>query len=86
MVEDTANGNHRTTLPDAVGLAEAIRVGEMSPVEAVQGAIDRIEALDGQLNAVIHRQFEQALEVADSPRPARRAVQGGTDVDQGPVG
>ena len=67
MVEDTANGNHRTTLPDAVGLAEAIRVGEMSPVEAVQGAIDRIEALDGQLNAVIHRQFEQALEVADSP-------------------
>ncbi|MDP7259037.1 MAG: amidase family protein, partial [Acidimicrobiales bacterium] len=67
MIENAANSNHRTTLPDAVGLAEAIRLGEMSPVEAVQDAIDRIEALDGQLNAVIHRQFEQALEVAASP-------------------
>ena len=34
---------------DAVGLAEAIRKGDLSPVESVQAAIDRIERLDPQL-------------------------------------
>jgi len=52
---------------DAVGLAELIRQGDISPVEAVEATIGRIEALDGELNAVIHRQFETALAVATSP-------------------
>ena len=52
---------------DAVGLADRIRRGDLSPVEAVQATIDRIERLDGDLNAVIHKQFEDALELAASP-------------------
>ncbi len=50
---------------DAVALAALIRNGELSPVEAVQASIDRVEALDGQLNAVITRRFEKALEEAE---------------------
>ncbi len=46
---------------DAVGVASAIAAGELTPVEAVQATIDRIEAVDGQLNAVITRRFDQAL-------------------------
>ena len=52
---------------DAVGLADLIRHGDLSPVEAVQATINRIEALDGELNAVIHRQFDKALDLATSP-------------------
>ena len=51
---------------DAVGLAAAIRKGDLSPVESVQAAIDRIERLDPQLNAVLHRQFARALATAAS--------------------
>ena len=54
---------------DAVGLAALIRSGELSPVEAVQATVDRIEAMDGQLNAVIHRRFEEALEEAAGDLP-----------------
>jgi amidase len=51
---------------DAVGLAAMIRSGDLSAVDAVQATIDRIQRLDGDLNAVIHRQFEQALDLAAS--------------------
>lgn len=54
---------------DAVALAQRIRTGELTPVEAVQASIDRIEALDGQLNAVITRRFEQALDEAAGDLP-----------------
>lgn len=54
---------------DAVALAELIRAGELSPVEAVQATIDRIEAIDGQLNAVIHPRFEEALDEAAGDLP-----------------
>ncbi len=46
---------------DAVGLAEVIRRGELSPAEAVQASIDRIGAVDPELNAVIIPRFERAL-------------------------
>ena len=53
---------------DAVGLAEAISCGDCSPTEAVQGAIDRIEELDGKLNAVVTERFDAALaEAAAGP-------------------
>lgn len=45
---------------DAVGQAELVRTGQVSPLELVDQAIARIEALDGEINAVIHRRFEQA--------------------------
>ncbi|MFC0864382.1 amidase [Sphaerimonospora cavernae] len=56
---------------DAVGQAEAVRNGVVSPREPAEAAIARIEALDGELNAVIHRRFEQALaEIDDIPEDA----------------
>lgn len=54
---------------DAVGLASLIADGTISPVEAVQATIDRIEAIDGQLNAVITRRFEQSLTEAAGDLP-----------------
>ena len=54
---------------DATALAGQIRSGEVSPKELTEAAIERIEALNGELNAVIHPLFEKALatEPADGP-------------------
>ncbi|MEY4130665.1 MAG: 6-aminohexanoate-cyclic-dimer hydrolase [Actinomycetota bacterium] len=45
---------------DALSLAESIRNGEKSPLEAVDEAIERIERLNPKVNAVIHERFEKA--------------------------
>ncbi|HSF26756.1 MAG TPA: amidase [Actinomycetes bacterium] len=45
---------------DAVAAAEAVRRGERTPAELVEEAIGRIEAVDDQLGAVIHRFFDRA--------------------------
>jgi amidase len=54
---------------DATAQAGLIRSGEASPRELTEAAIERIEALNGELNAVIHPLFEKALatEPADGP-------------------
>ena len=52
---------------DATGQAELVRSGEAKPLELVDAAIARIEALDGQIGAVVTRLFEQARRQADSP-------------------
>ncbi len=52
---------------DATALARLIRAGELSPLEAVDAAIARIETLNPQLNAVITPLFEQARQQAASP-------------------
>ena len=44
---------------DATAQAELVRTGEVSPAELVEAAIGRIEALNPQLNAVIHELFER---------------------------
>jgi amidase len=54
---------------DATAQAEAVRTGEVSPLELVESAIARIEKLDSQLNAVIHRHFERARHEATAPLP-----------------
>lgn len=54
---------------DGIALASLVRRGEVSPRELVDDAISRIERLDPQLNAVIHRQFERARAEADKPLP-----------------
>ena len=54
---------------DATALASAVRAGEVSPSELIAAAVARIEALDGPLNAVIHRRFERATEEAAGPLP-----------------
>lgn len=55
---------------DAVGQAELVQRGEVTPVELVEAAIDRIERADPLLNAVVTREFERALDVARSGPPA----------------
>ena len=49
---------------DATAQAELIRKGEVSIEEMVVSAINRIEAVDGYLNAVVTRSFEKALSAA----------------------
>jgi amidase len=54
---------------DATAQADLVRSGEVSPRELVEASIGRIEELNGELNAVIHPLFEEALatEPADGP-------------------
>jgi len=52
---------------DATALAHLIQAGELSPLEAVDAAIARIEALNPKLNAVITPLFEQARQQAVAP-------------------
>jgi amidase len=54
---------------DATAQAELVRRGEASPVELVDAAIEGIEALNGDLNAVIHPLFEKAREAASGELP-----------------
>jgi amidase len=54
---------------DAVAQAELIRRREASPTELVTAAIERIEAVNPRLNAVVSTTFEAALaSAADGPR------------------
>src|SRR5918997_731620 len=56
---------------DATAQADLVRSGEVTPRELVEAAIERIEALNGDLNAVIHPLFEQALETEPADGPFR---------------
>lgn len=68
---------------DAVGQAELVRSGEIAPDEAVRVALQRAEAVDGTVNSLVHRRFDEALDqarddvVRSSPGPdADRAFAG----------
>jgi amidase len=54
---------------DATGQADLVASGEVTPVELVDAAIERIEASDGPINAVIMRWFEHARDVAANGPP-----------------
>jgi Asp-tRNA(Asn)/Glu-tRNA(Gln) amidotransferase A subunit family amidase len=49
---------------DATQLAALIRNREISPSEAVEAAIDRAEAVNGSINAIVTSTYESALEAA----------------------
>jgi amidase len=49
---------------DGVGVGMLVRSGQLSPVEVVEAAIRRIEALNPTLNAVITPTYERALSAA----------------------
>ena len=51
---------------DAVAQAEAVARGDLSRRELVEAAIERIERIDPQLNAVVVRLFAEARERADA--------------------
>lgn len=54
---------------DALGVAELVRHKEISPREAVEASIARIEAMNPQLNAVVHRMFDKALHESEGDLP-----------------
>ena len=53
-----------TDKPGAIETATAIRGAEMTPLEAVEAAIARIEHLDAHINAVVVTDFDRALDRA----------------------
>jgi amidase len=54
---------------DATAQADLVRTGEVTPVELVDAAIERVEALNGDLNAVIHPLYEEARAAAAGELP-----------------
>lgn len=50
---------------DAVGLSALIRSGELQPSEVLDATIERIEDVDGTINAVIDRAFDRARSIVD---------------------
>lgn len=54
---------------DAVGLAEHLAAGKLSATEATEAAIARIEAVNGDLNALAYADFDRARSDARDPRP-----------------
>jgi amidase len=54
---------------DATAQAELVRTRSASPAELVEAAIRRIEAVNGELNAVIHPLFAEAREAAAGELP-----------------
>lgn len=61
-----------TNEPGALETAAAIRGGKLSPLEAVEAAINRIVVTDGEINAVVVRDFDRARDAAralDGRRP-----------------
>jgi len=63
--------------PSALELARQIADGQLSAVEAVEAALDRIERLDGKINAVVVRDFDRAREAAKEADRRRAAGQAG---------
>ncbi len=54
---------------DGLGLAELVRNKQISPIELVEEAIQRIEQHNPKLNAVIYKMYDQARQAAQSPLP-----------------
>lgn len=54
---------------DGLGLGELVNKGEIKPLELVDESIRRIEELNPQLNAVIHKSYDSAREIAQGPLP-----------------
>ncbi len=54
---------------DGLGMADLVRRGEVTPLELVEESIRRIEALNPQINAVVHKMYDQARATAQSDLP-----------------
>ncbi len=54
---------------DGLGLAELVRRKEVQAIELVEEAVQRIEAVNPRLNAVIHKMYDYARKVARGPLP-----------------
>ncbi|MEE8410449.1 MAG: amidase [Myxococcota bacterium] len=54
---------------DALGLADLVRKGEVTSAELVDACIERIEAKNPKLNAVVHQQYDLARQRAAGELP-----------------
>ncbi|MDP1619330.1 amidase [Phenylobacterium sp.] len=54
---------------DGLGLAALVAKGEVSPVELVEAAIERVERHNGVLNAVVHKAYDEARATAAGDLP-----------------
>src|ERR1700742_3507472 len=54
---------------DATGLAHLVRRKEVSPLELVDAAIERIERNNPKVNAVVYKAYDEARAVAQGPLP-----------------
>ena len=54
---------------DGLGLAGLVAHGDVSPAELVEAAIERIEARNGALNAVVYKAYDEARAAARGPLP-----------------
>jgi amidase len=54
---------------DGVGLAELVSKKEVSPADLLEACIDRIEAHNPALNAVVHKAYDEARTLAAGPLP-----------------
>ena len=54
---------------DAVGLAGLVRSGEVAASEVLEAAIERVEALNPAVNAVVLRMYDQARAAVQGRRP-----------------
>ena len=59
----------------ATALAQMIANGEVSAKEVVSAHIQRIESLDGQLNAMVYKRYDEAMEEANEVDVARATGQ-----------
>src|SRR6266705_3712886 len=63
------SSSDETAWLDATDLAELVRKMEVKPIELVDAAIERIERVNSQLNAVITPMFDQARAAAKGKLP-----------------
>jgi len=54
---------------DGLGLAELVRKKDVTPLELLDAAIERIERHNGALNAVVHKAYDEARETAKGALP-----------------
>lgn len=68
-----ASARSGTSLPGAAQLAREIRDGALTATAALEACIERIEACDGAVNAVVQRRFDRARQEA-AEADARQAA------------
>ena len=57
---------------DGLGLGQLVRDGEISAYDLLEEAIDRIERVNGELNAVVYKYYDEARTAIEAPWWDRR--------------
>ncbi|WP_028237007.1 amidase [Pseudomonas brassicacearum] len=68
--------HHLMDTEDATALAEWVRRGEVQPGELLETAIERLERVEPQLNAVAERLYDSAREAARKPQAGQGLLAG----------